>query len=84
MATDVAYTNPSQLAASNHNMQVTAEQLLYSLAGSMLHSSLLVHSMSSIQYVMPVTAMCWALLTSAELMLPVFIQLCASSSVTSL
>ena len=33
MATDVAYTNPSQLVASNQEMQVTAEPLLYSLAG---------------------------------------------------
>ncbi len=56
MATDVAYVSNIQLAASKHKMQVTAAPLLCSLAGSVLHSSSLVHSMSSIQYV-PVTAM---------------------------
>lgn len=42
-------------------MQVTAAPLLCSIAGSMLHSRLLVHSMISAQYVIAVTAMCWSL-----------------------
>ncbi len=86
MATDVAYISNITHAVGciKHKMQVTEAPLPCSLAASMLHYSLLVYSMSSIQYVMPVTAMCWALLTSTELVLPVFIQLCASSNVTSL